>query len=180
MEFMDTKWQERPDNRLYICADDLLKSDFMLGIAKTIIEWKEWLIKDRFESLCAYNDIVNNEDAKKNLRECVDLKKDEVIPYIEKLYNIKMLALEGNRTLENTFLVMDEHKLVTEKELRKMLLEEELDDIKNNMDDYLNNNLSIFAQCESIKLSLCGDIKDVIYALNSSWNIPVIKTKRGE
>ena len=179
MKFMDTKWQERPDNRLYICADDLLKSDFMLGIAKTIVEWKEWLIKDRFESLCTYNDIVNNEDAKKNLRECVDLKKDEVIPYIEKLYNIKILVLEGNRALENTFLVMDEHKLVNEKELRKMLLLEETNDIVNNVDDYVNKDLPLDEQLRCIKTALDGDIDVVIEMANSSWNIPIVKVKRG-
>ena len=179
MKFMDTKWQERPDNRLYICADDLLKSDFMLGIAKTIIEWKEWLIKDRFESLCAYNDIVNDEDAKKNLRECIDLKQEDVIPYIENLYDIKIIVLEGNRTLENTFLVMDEHKLVNEKELRKMLLLEETNDIINNVDDYVNKDLPLDEQLRCIKTALDGDIDVVIEMANSSWNIPIVKVKRG-
>lgn len=179
MKFMDTNWQEKPDNRLYICADDFQNGSFMLGMAKTIIEWKEWMIKDRFESLCAYTDIVNDESVKELLHEYIDLKQEEVIPYIENLYEIKMIVLEGNRTLDNTFLVMDEHELVDEKELRKMLLLEETNDIINNVDDYVNKDLPLDEQLRCIKTALDGDIDMVIEMANSSWNIPIVKVKRG-
>ena len=179
MEYADTKYQDRPDNRLYICADDFQNSGFMVGTAKTIIEWKEWLIKDRLESLCTCCDIVNDENVKKLLHKYIDLKQEEVIPYIENLYDIKILVLEGNRTLENTFLVMDEHKLVSEKELRKMLLFEETNDIINNIDDYMNGDLSLDNQLKCIKDCLDSSIDNLIETANSSWNIPVIKVKRG-
>lgn len=182
MKFMDTNWQERPDNRLYICADDFTNSDFMLGIAKTIIEWKEWLIKDRFESLCTYCDIVNNEDAKKALRECIDLKKDEVINYIENLYNIRIAVLEGNETIDNKFLMVSEDrgKIINEKQLRKMLLLEETNDIINNVDDFMNNDLSLESQLDCIQNALNMSVDEVIDTLASSWNISIVKVKRGD
>lgn len=71
------------------------------------------------------------------------------------------------------YLIEDTNKIVDERYLRKYLFQEEIGDITNNLDDYLDGGLDIEWQFDCIRTAKYGDMKDVIKALNESWNVPV-------
>ena len=71
------------------------------------------------------------------------------------------------------YLIEDTNEIVDERYLRKYLFEEELGDITNNLDDYLDGGLDIEWQFDCIRTAKNGDMKDVIKVLNESWNVPI-------
>ena len=71
------------------------------------------------------------------------------------------------------YLIEDTNAIVEEKYIRKILLEEELGDIENNISEYLDKGLNIDYQCECIKKAINGDMNEVMKMLNESWSIPV-------
>ena len=162
------------DNRYYICVKDNLGAEFMLGKAKTIIEWKEWFLENRLKSASSFDDIVNNENTRKLWHEFVDLRENEVIPYIENFFNIKIVALNGNEILEGKYLLVDEHKILTETKVRQLLFENEQNDVWDNWKDYVDKHLDIDCVTRLMKIALNGDIKDVIAELEL-WDIPIVK-----
>lgn len=75
------------------------------------------------------------------------------------------------------YLIEDTNEIVDERYLRKYLLEEELGDITNNINDYLDGGLNIEWQFKCIRTAITGHMEDVIKALNESWNVPVRELK---
>lgn len=161
------------DDRKYVCVEDYQGAEFLIGTAKTIEEWKVWLLKFKVEELYDIS-LLFDENAMEVYHKMVDLKENEVISYIRDYFDIKIVPLENK---EQKYLIMDEARLITEKELRKMLLNEETQDIFANLEDYINGDLSLDSQLMCIKNALDSNIDNVIETLNSSWNIPVIKIK---
>lgn len=167
MKFADNEYQKKPDNRYYICVGDYQNSQFMLGKAMTIIEWKEWFIQEYLKHSFSFYDIVNNEEEKMRLCKIMQLSQNEVIPYICKYYGMEIVVLEGNETLENKYLDADAHKLLNEKEVRQMLLDLQYSDLLNEFKDYQDGYLSIDIWCELIKTALNGDINKVIEEIDN-------------
>lgn len=165
------------DDKKYICIKDyqyiggVQTDSFFFGTVKTIDEWKQFLLDDRKKALLEVFSSTDDEFINE-MNEYLNLKGLDVINIIQDLYEIRIVAFEDAKY---QYFIEDTDKFVTEKDVRKMLLEEELDDVKNNMDDYLEHNLGINHQCNCIKLALYGDIEEVIDALGSSWNIPIKK-----
>lgn len=71
------------------------------------------------------------------------------------------------------YLIEDTNKIVSEKELRTILMQEETTDILNNIDDYMDGALLLENQFHCIKTAKNGDIMEVIDLLGTNWNIPV-------
>ena len=71
------------------------------------------------------------------------------------------------------YLIEDTNKIVNERELRIMLMQEETDDIINNIDDYMDGNLDLGNQLHCIDTAKNGDIEEIIKMLENNWNIPV-------
>jgi hypothetical protein len=64
---------------------------------------------------------------------------------------------------------LDEEKYLTERDIRKLSLKEETDDIINNINNYLDGTLSIESQTDLIKNCVYGDISNLVQGLNDSW-----------
>lgn len=155
----------------YVCVKDYEDFNYSLGKAKTIEEWKHWLLEDRLEEF--YNlSLIFDENAMGKYIEMVNLKEDKVISYIQDYFDIKLIPLENE---EQKYLIIDEAKLITEKELRRILLREETQDILNNDIDYINGDLSLDNQLKCIKDTLDSSIDNLIETANDSWGIPVMK-----
>lgn len=76
--------------------------------------------------------------------------------------------------IKDSYLVLDDRAIWTEKQCRQYLLEEEQNDIVNNINDYLDDTLNIKNQLCYIKMAIKGKIEDVIYTLGNSWNVPIL------
>ena len=78
--------------------------------------------------------------------------------------------------IKDSYLVLDDREIWTEKQCRQYLLEEEQNDIMNNIDEYLNGELgfNIEHQLKCIKTAIKGDMDDVLDNLRTSWNVPVL------
>lgn len=66
--------------------------------------------------------------------------------------------------------------ILKEKDIRKLSLDFETNDILNNKDEYLNEELSLISQLDIIKNSVYGDIDSVINNLKS-WGIDICEIK---
>ena len=64
---------------------------------------------------------------------------------------------------------LDEDKYLTERDIRKLSLKEETNDILNNINNYLDSTLSIESQTDLIKNCIYGDIENIVDNLNRSW-----------
>ena len=64
---------------------------------------------------------------------------------------------------------LDEEKYLTESEIRELSLIEEVDDIRNNINNYLDGTLSIESQTDLIKNCVYGDISNLVQGLNDNW-----------
>lgn len=71
------------------------------------------------------------------------------------------------------YLIEDTNKIVDERELRRMLIEEETEDIINNIDDYVDGNFDLGNQLHCIDTAKNGNIEKIIKMLGNNWNIPV-------
>lgn len=69
--------------------------------------------------------------------------------------------------------VLDIDRIVDEKYLRDLLFEYEIDDIYQNMDDYLDGTYSLTSQLNMLKIALYGEMDVVLYHLSSSWQVDV-------
>jgi hypothetical protein len=148
------------ENKKYVCIEDLQGTEFMVGKAMTILEWKCWLLEEELERLCGYGDILDDDGAIELYQQHVAIKTDEVIPYIEKFYELKIIPLEDD-TLK--YIDMDDRKkLMNEEDVRKLCLELEQGDLYNNFNDYKHNNLDLSIHFDWIKKCLYGDINDVL------------------
>ena len=64
---------------------------------------------------------------------------------------------------------LEEERYLTEREIRKISLRNELNDIFNNIEDYLDEVLLIENQIDLIRNCVYGDISDLVQNLNASW-----------
>lgn len=64
---------------------------------------------------------------------------------------------------------LDEERYLTEREIRELSLKEETDDILNNINNYLDETLSIASQTDLIRNCVYGDINNLVQGLNDSW-----------
>lgn len=69
--------------------------------------------------------------------------------------------------------LMDENRIVEEKDLRKLLFSYELGDLQNNEQDYFEEYLNLDSQFECIKKAKTGNVEEIINILSSSWNVPI-------
>ena len=163
------------DGKKYVCVSsyDNFDDRDLIGTAKTIDEWKDYLIDDRKKAL---NEVfyTTDKDFIEQMNDVIQLKEDEVIPYIKNNCELKLVPYE---LAKYKYLIVDESGLYTEDEIRKMLLVEETNDILSYPEDYVNNGLDIDYQCECIKKAVKSPIEEVLKMLNENWNIPVIKIK---
>lgn len=61
-----------------------------------------------------------------------------------------------------------------EKQLRKVYFDYELNDIKDNFDNFLDNVYDIEGACDYVKLAINGEIDLVVDHLNANWNYELI------
>lgn len=61
-----------------------------------------------------------------------------------------------------------------EKELRKFCFDYETQDLRNNLDNFVDGLYNIEGQCDILKLTLNGDIKKVVERLNEYWNYNLV------
>lgn len=73
------------------------------------------------------------------------------------------------------YLIIDTNKKVNEKDLRKLLFEYEVQDLLDNKEDFLNGFLSLDLQLDCIQEVLFSDINEIIYRLETCWNVPIEK-----
>lgn len=69
---------------------------------------------------------------------------------------------------------LDEERYLTEREIREFSLKEEINDILNNINKYLDNILSIENQTICIKNCVCGDIERLVEKLNNCWGYNIV------
>ena len=72
-----------------------------------------------------------------------------------------------------SYKILDIDKIVDEKYLRDLLFEYELDDIYQNIDDYLDGTYSLIRQLNMLKIALYGEMDVVLYHLSTSWQVDV-------
>ena len=159
------------EEKRYVCIKDFQDAEFMLGKALTIDEWKQFLLRDRKNSLLEIFSSTDDEFINE-MNEYIRLKGMDVINMVQDFYDIKIIPLENS---DFRYIVEDTGKLLTEKDVRKMLYEMECEDLLNNKNDFIDGSLNLDAQFREIYMSLNGYMTDVLYTLNSSWNIPVKK-----
>lgn len=61
-----------------------------------------------------------------------------------------------------------------EKELRKFCFDYETQDLRNNLDNFVEGIYNIEGQCDIITQTLKGDIKEVVERLNLYWNYSLV------
>lgn len=76
------------------------------------------------------------------------------------------------------FLDLDNNKIYTEKQIRKLDFEENSNDLVNNKNDIIEGIISVESVCESIINSLNADIEDVIKDLNYCWGYNIQAYKK--
>lgn len=158
----------------YVCVNDYQlgqNSDF-LGISKTIEGWKYWLLKDRLETYYEVGGCLDK-NCMASYIEMANLKENEVINYIEDLYEIKLLPLNN---INHRYIDIETEKLLTEFEVRKLLFEMETEDILNNFEDYMCGDIDIDISLNRMKKAMCGKIEEIVAELEM-WNILIKKIK---
>ena len=75
----------------------------------------------------------------------------------------------------NLYYIYELNSTYTEKELRSLLLQNEVEHILNNRTDYINGDLNILVQCETIKQCLIIPIEKVIERLKDWWSYTITK-----
>lgn len=158
--------------KVYVCVrvfgDD---EEELLGRKFTLHGWKIWLLRKHLEY---YGEIFDafEDDFIKEYSEKVNFDKEKVISYIETYFDVKLVPLEDDKL---KFLIVDTGELITENQLRQMVLTEETNDILNNCAEYVNGELNIIYQCGCLQKAINSDIYEILEMANSSWNIPVMK-----
>lgn len=76
--------------------------------------------------------------------------------------------------IKDSYLVLDDREIWTEKQCRNYLKEMELEDIVNNLDDYLDDTRNIKEQLACVDTALHGEMEDVIYNLGNQWCVPIL------
>ena len=83
--------------------------------------------------------------------------------------------IDVNFLNEYIYRIVDTNEKVSEKYLRKMLFNFEVEDIMNNKDEYFEEMYDLNVQMENLHLAMNGDMEKVIYRLETYWNVPVDK-----
>ena len=69
--------------------------------------------------------------------------------------------------------ITDSNQIMEELELRAELLKYESEDIINNAKAYMNKELDLHSQLKCIDTAQNGTIEEVIYMLETNWNVPI-------
>ena len=70
------------------------------------------------------------------------------------------------------------NEIYEEKRIRKLAFEENVGDLNNNKDDFLEGLIPIESVCKYLVNSLQGDIKEVIKDLNENWGYEIDTYKK--
>ena len=73
------------------------------------------------------------------------------------------------------YLIIDTNKKVNEKDLRDLLYKYEIQDLIDNKEEYFKGFLNLEYQFSCIKTATTGTIEEVIYMLETNWNVPIEK-----
>lgn len=76
--------------------------------------------------------------------------------------------------IKDSYLVLDDREIWTELQCRNYLKEMGLNDIVNNIDDYLDDTMNIKEQLACVDTALHGEMEDVIYNLGNQWCVPIL------
>ena len=76
--------------------------------------------------------------------------------------------------IKDSYLVLDDREIWTEKQCRNFLLEEEINDIKNNWLDYKEEFFNISNQLDCIYKASNSNMNYVIETLEKSWAVPIL------
>lgn len=78
------------------------------------------------------------------------------------------------------YFIEDTREVVNERKLRKMLFNLEVEDLVQNVNEYLDGELNLDYQCNCIKNSKNAKIEEVIYMLGTNWNVPISEIKENK
>ena len=104
----------------------------------------------------------------------LELTDEYIKGYTSGLKHAKTI-IEENRTKKRLFYDIDENKIITEKDLRKLFFTFEVQDLENNDIDYIEDSLDLESQFNCIRLAKDGRIEEIINRLSCCWNIPIIE-----
>lgn len=83
-----------------------------------------------------------------------------------------MEKLENKNDL---YYVYELNESLDEKELRKLLLQNEVEHIQNNITDYVSGDIELVTQCETLKDCLKLPIENIINNLETWWSYSISK-----
>lgn len=69
--------------------------------------------------------------------------------------------------------IIDTGKIVSENDLRDMLYRYEIQDLLDNKEEYFKGFLNLEYQFNCIKKAIDSEINEVIYMLETNWNVPI-------
>lgn len=69
--------------------------------------------------------------------------------------------------------ILDNNKIVDETYLRKLLFEYELEDIRDNMEEYFDETYDLMAQFNMLGIAQKGEFDVVLYHLSTNWAVDV-------
>ena len=79
--------------------------------------------------------------------------------------------------IENLYYIYELNENLNEKELRKLLLQNEVEHIQNNINDYIVDKFDLIKQCETLKNCLTLPIENIINNLETWWSYSITKLK---
>lgn len=150
------------ENKKYVCVKDYQNSDFMLGQARTLEQWKQWLLKNRIDALYDIS-VLFDKKAMETFHALVDMDEKECLSYLQDTYEIKLIPLENSNY---KYIDVDEHKLLTDADLKTILLNLEHGDLLDNIEDYTCGHLSIDTWCQCVKMCLSNDVEWILRELD--------------
>lgn len=165
------------EDKKYICIRDYQYSDyeqngsFFFGKLKTLDEWKKFLLTDRTKALTEIFYTTDDEFINE-MSEYLRLKGTDIIDVICDSYDIKIVPFEDNKY---QYFIEDTGKFIDEDAVRKMLYDQEINDLYANYYQYKDKTYNLKYQFECIENALKLPIEKVIETLNTSWNIPIKK-----
>ena len=69
-------------------------------------------------------------------------------------------------------------EMFSEKKIRQLAFEENIGDLNNNKDDFLEGHIPIESVCKYLINSLKADIKEVVKDLNGNWGYEIDTYKK--
>ena len=86
--------------------------------------------------------------------------------------------MEKLENKENLYYIHELKESKNEKELRKLLLQNEVWHIENNLEDYINDKFDITSQCKTLQDVFTLPIENIINNLEQWHSYSIIKLKK--